>query len=40
MKTGTKNHEHDQSRRKLNDAWEKVINKQARYRFVIDASTF
>jgi alcohol dehydrogenase (NADP+)/uncharacterized zinc-type alcohol dehydrogenase-like protein len=24
----------------INDAWEKVINKQARYRFVIDASTF
>lgn len=24
----------------INDAWEKVINKQARYRFVIDAATF
>jgi uncharacterized zinc-type alcohol dehydrogenase-like protein len=24
----------------INDAWEKVINKQARYRYVIDASTF
>lgn len=23
----------------INDAWEKVVNKQARYRFVIDAST-
>lgn len=24
----------------INDAWEKVINKEARYRYVIDASTF
>lgn len=24
----------------INDAWKKVINKEARYRFVIDASTF
>lgn len=24
----------------INDAWEKVLNKQARYRYVIDASTF
>lgn len=26
--------------RQVNDAWEKVVNKQARYRFVIDAATF
>ena len=24
----------------INDAWEKVVNKEARYRYVIDASTF
>jgi len=24
----------------INDAWDKVVNKQARYRYVIDASTF
>ncbi len=24
----------------INDAWEKVLNKEARYRYVIDASTF
>ena len=24
----------------INDAWKKVVNKEARYRFVIDASTF
>ena len=24
----------------INDAWEKVVNKQARYRYVIDAATF
>ncbi len=24
----------------INDAWKKVVNKQARYRYVIDASTF
>ena len=24
----------------INDAWEKVVNKEARYRFVIDAATF
>ena len=24
----------------INDAWDKVINKEARYRYVIDASTF
>lgn len=24
----------------INDAWDKVINKAARYRFVIDAATF
>lgn len=24
----------------INDAWNKVVNKEARYRFVIDASTF
>lgn len=23
----------------INDAWEKVINKEARYRYVIDAAT-
>ncbi|WP_315821611.1 hypothetical protein [Paraflavitalea speifideaquila] len=23
----------------INDAWEKVVNKQARYRYVIDAAT-
>jgi alcohol dehydrogenase (NADP+)/uncharacterized zinc-type alcohol dehydrogenase-like protein len=23
----------------INDTWEKVINKEARYRYVIDAST-
>jgi uncharacterized zinc-type alcohol dehydrogenase-like protein len=25
---------------KINEAWDKVVNKEARYRFVIDASTF
>jgi alcohol dehydrogenase (NADP+)/uncharacterized zinc-type alcohol dehydrogenase-like protein len=24
----------------INDAWEKVLNKEARYRYVIDAATF
>jgi uncharacterized zinc-type alcohol dehydrogenase-like protein len=24
----------------INNAWEKVVNKEARYRYVIDASTF
>ena len=24
----------------INDAWAKVLNKQARYRYVIDAGTF
>lgn len=24
----------------INDAWEKVVNKEARYRYVIDATTF
>jgi len=24
----------------VNDTWDKVINKEARYRYVIDASTF
>jgi uncharacterized zinc-type alcohol dehydrogenase-like protein len=24
----------------INDAWAKVVNKEARYRFVIDAATF
>ncbi|WP_219930414.1 zinc-binding dehydrogenase [Shewanella sp. BC20] len=24
----------------INDAWERVVNKEARYRYVIDASTF
>jgi hypothetical protein len=24
----------------INDAWVKVLNKEARYRFVIDAATF
>ena len=24
----------------INDAWEKVVNKDARYRYVIDAATF
>jgi len=24
----------------INDAWKKVVNKEARYRFVIDAATF
>lgn len=24
----------------VNDSWEKVVNKQARYRFVIDAATY
>ncbi len=24
----------------VNDAWTKVLNKEARYRYVIDASTF
>ena len=24
----------------INDAWEKVVNKEARYRYVIDAATF
>ena len=24
----------------VNDAWEKVVNKEARYRYVIDAATF
>lgn len=24
----------------VNDAWEKVVNKEARYRCVIDAATF
>jgi uncharacterized zinc-type alcohol dehydrogenase-like protein len=24
----------------INDAWGKVVNKEARYRYVIDASTF
>lgn len=28
------------SAEQINDAWEKVVNKQARYRYVIDASTF
>ena len=23
----------------INEAWEKVVNKEARYRFVIDAAT-
>ena len=23
----------------INDAWKKVVNKEARYRFVIDAAT-
>jgi D-arabinose 1-dehydrogenase-like Zn-dependent alcohol dehydrogenase len=23
----------------INDAWDKVVNKQARYRYVIDAAT-
>ena len=26
--------------KQVNDAWEKVVNKEARYRFVIDAATF
>lgn len=24
----------------INEAWDKVINKEARYRYVIDAATF
>ena len=24
----------------INSAWDKVVNKEARYRYVIDASTF
>ena len=24
----------------INDAWDKVVNKEARYRYVIDAATF
>ena len=24
----------------INEAWDKVVNKEARYRYVIDASTF
>ncbi|RZK64247.1 MAG: NAD(P)-dependent alcohol dehydrogenase, partial [Pedobacter sp.] len=24
----------------INEAWTKVVNKEARYRYVIDASTF
>lgn len=24
----------------INDAWKKVVNKEARYRYVIDAGTF
>lgn len=28
------------SAEQINDAWEKVVNKEARYRFVIDAATF
>jgi alcohol dehydrogenase (NADP+)/uncharacterized zinc-type alcohol dehydrogenase-like protein len=24
----------------INNAWDKVVNKEARYRYVIDASTF
>lgn len=24
----------------INDAWDKVVNKEARYRYVIDSSTF
>jgi alcohol dehydrogenase (NADP+)/uncharacterized zinc-type alcohol dehydrogenase-like protein len=24
----------------INDAWTKVVNKEARYRYVIDAATF
>lgn len=26
--------------KEINDAWDKVVNKEARYRYVIDASTF
>ncbi|RIV41862.1 NAD(P)-dependent alcohol dehydrogenase [Flagellimonas pelagia] len=28
------------SAEQINDAWEKVVNKEARYRYVIDAATF
>jgi len=28
------------SAEQINEAWEKVVNKEARYRFVIDAGTF
>ena len=28
------------SAEQINDAWVKVVNKEARYRYVIDASTF
>ena len=28
------------SAEQINDAWEKVVNKEARYRYVIDTATF